>query len=237
MKKIFKLKPVLFVLSALMLIAGIAAMCSGLDLSFLGIGPEAIIGPSLAFNLTAMTMPEKMGAEDGDEDMGGFGSVAYFALRSHIASYPTLSDDPTTLDEMVTLDGSYTMNTNKHFLKIYMNPDSVSANPESQGDGIGNKSFGIKGGFMIAGFSDNVRGAARLLNNASGILIFVNEDGTRTAFGTEQRPVTFKPKGKSGSKAADAKGFECEFTTDSFVPGYTYEGEIVLDNETLPGVS
>jgi hypothetical protein len=238
MKKIFKLKPILFIVSILLLAVCMASHFSGIDLNFCGIdfGPVTGVGMA-AFNLTSLTMPENMGAQDGDEDMGGFNSVGYLALRSHIATYPSLPSDPTTLEEMVTLEGNYTLNNAKYFMKLYMNSDSVSANPESQGEGVGNKSFGIKGNFMIAGFSDNVRGAARLLNNASGVLILVNEDGTRTSFGTEGRPVTFKPKGKSGSKAADSKGFECEFTTDSFVPGFTYNGEIPLDGTTLPAIS
>lgn len=176
---------------------------------------------------------------DGDENMGGFGQVAYLALRSHISGYPTIPAPsvPTGLDELVALTGDFSFNTGKHFIKVLVAPGSLFASPESQGEYPGAKSFAIKGGFSIPGMKGKQRAMARILNNSYGILIVPEEDGTRMCYGSELHPLHFTPKGDSGKKAADTKRFDVEFTTDSFVPGYTYNGTIILDGETLPAVS
>lgn len=175
---------------------------------------------------------------DGEENMGGFTQVAYLGLRSHITAYPTLPDDnATTFEDMVALVGNYTFASNKHFMKILCAPGGLELNPVSQGEYPGAKSFNLKGKFIIPGLGAKNRAFARLLNNSYGVLIIPEEDGTRIAIGTQLRPVHFLPAGKSGIKAADTKIIEYEFMTDSFVPGYTYNGTIPLDGETLPVVS
>jgi hypothetical protein len=223
------------IISLALFIFFLAAPHVGIDLSIFNHGVGATLAGGI--NLTSYSLSKEAGAKDGDEGMGGFGSVGYLALRSHIKTYPTLPANPTNDDELVTLNGNYVMMAGMYFIKIYYSPDSINLDPESQGENVGGKSFQPKGKFFIAGFNNKPRALARILNNSSGVLIFIDDDGTRISIGTQQRPVTFKPKGKSGSKAADAKGFECEFTTDSFVPGFTYNGEIPLSGETLPAVS
>jgi hypothetical protein len=180
-----------------------------------------------------------MEANDGDENMGGYGQVAYLALRSNIATYPTIpeADEPTTFEELVALEGNFTFHSGKHFLKILVAPGSLFVNPESQGEYPGAKSFALKGGFTLAGMKPKARAIARILNNSYGVLIIPEEDGTRMCYGTELHPIHFTPKGDSGKKAADTKRFDFEFAADSFVPGYTYNGSIALDGETLPPIS
>ena len=176
--------------------------------------------------------------QDGEENMGGFPQVMYLGLRSHITGYPTEpADNATTFDQMVELSGDYAFAQGKHFIKILVAPNSAGFNPEGQGDYPGTKSFKIAGTFVIPGMKNQHRAIARLMNNAYGILIIPQDDGSRLAFGTEGRPVHFLPKGKSGDKPADAKQFTYEFNTDSHVPGFTYKGVIALDGVTLPAVS
>ncbi len=201
-------------------------------------------GPMTATFLFAAITDEALAgmgvSNDGEENMGGYGMLAYIALRSHLASYPTVinPEDATTLEELCLLQGNYGFLTDKYFIKIEVAPESLFVNPVSQGGSPGTNSFSLSGGFTINGFSGKHRGLARILNNCYGVLVIPNDDGTRTAYGNELRPISFKSvKGDSGKKAADAKKFDFEFITDSFVPGYTYEGTIPLDGVILPAVS
>jgi hypothetical protein len=181
-----------------------------------------------------------MGEEaDGEENMGGYGMVCYLALRSHLDTYPTLttSTSATTLEALCKLNGSYGFLTGKNFIPINVAPESLFVDPVSQGGSPGTNSFNLSGGFIINGMKGKHRGTARILNNCYGVIIIPNEDGTRTAYGDYLRPVKFTIKGSSGKAAKDAKHFEYSFVTDSFVPGYTYEGDIVLDASTLPSIS
>jgi hypothetical protein len=231
-----KITKILFIMVALIgTIFTIVSMFSGIFDS----GAMSLATIGFAFSGIADTEFDTFEPNDGDENMGGFGQLAYLALRSHVSSYPAIPqpDDPTTLEELVALTGDFGFNTGKHFIPIFVAPGSLFASPESQGEYPGAKSFAIKGGFTIPGMKGKQRAMARIFNNSYGYLVVPQEDGTRMCYGTELHPLHFTPKGDSGKKAADSKRFDVEFATDSFVPGYTYNGVIVLDGSTLPAVS
>ena len=236
------------ILRGLGIMAGIIILILGIALPSIAAGHLCIYGSSLAIGtatfafsaITDQSLTDMGVAADGEENMGGYGMVCYLALRSHIAGYPTAiaAEDATTLEELCKLTGSYTFLTDKHFLQIEVAPESLYVNPVSQGSSPGTNSFQLTGGFTINGMKGKHKGVARILNNCYAILVIPNDDGTRTAYGSELRPLSFKSvKGESGKKAADAKKFDYEFVTDSFIPGYTYEGDIVLDGVTLPAIS
>jgi hypothetical protein len=106
-----------------------------------------------------------------------------------------------------------------------------------QGD-TGGKSYAPKGEFFIPGIEPQSMGLARLLNNKFGVVVLPDADGKhRIWVGTGSLPCEFKPSGDSGAKAADVKGFKFEFSTDSFAPGWIYEGPIPLSGSTVVGVS
>lgn len=228
----------LFVIVGLLLLGQTAY-----EFLFNGITAGAIgtLGGSLAnFSMTGIPNADlkKIGLVDGTEDMGGFGCTAYLAFRQHITGYPTLpSETPTSLEELCVLLGNYSLATGKNFMEVTVPPETMQINPESQGEHVGAKSFKSKGEIFIPGFSKVSAAIARLLNNSYGVLIIPQEDGTRIALGSELHPLKFIPKGKSGVKTLDAKGFTFEFEFDSFLPIAYYEGEIVLDGSTLPAVS
>jgi len=229
------LKALAFMLSAICLVFVTIGILNGSFMDVAG-GLSLATIPFAFTNLAEITSVEP---NDGDENMGGFGQVMYIGLRSHIATYPTIpaQTTPATMDELVALQGSFTFATDKNFIKVFVAPETLSVDPESQGEYPGAKSFRLKGSFIIPGMKGTQRAMARILNNSYGVVVIPEEDGTRMCYGTELRPVHFTPKGKSGKKAADTKNFEYEFVTDSFVPGYTYNGTIVLDGTTLPAVS
>lgn len=229
------------VLKSLFVVMGLAMLAFTIVSFFAGIFDPVSSGLVLGNFALASIQDTDMSAwemQDGEENMGGFGQVVYLGLRSQITAYPTLpSETATSFEDLVTLGGDFTFSTGKHFIKILVAPESMQYNPESQGEYPGAKSFSLKGSFIIPGMRADQRAIARILNNSYGILIIPQEDGTRICLGTETRPVHFSPKGKSGQKAADTKVFEFEFTTDSHVPGYNYNGTIPLDGVTLPAIS
>ncbi len=188
------------------------------------------------FGLIAnMTFPDV----DGREAMGGYTSVAYLALKSDIATWPTEPniETATNVNQLAKLIGNFTMAQSKYFYRVYVKPGTSQFQPEGQGE-VGGKSFKPKGQFFIPGIDDASMGLARMLNNKFGVLILPDPDGHhRICVGTEALPCEFKPTGDSGQKAADAKGFTFAFETDSFAPGWIYEGSIPLSGSTLSGVS
>lgn len=230
------------ILLVLCLIIGTTLMVgSGLNMYVADLNlPDFFVGTSgvsvAVMSFASVTMPQTTGYEDGDENMGGFGVVAYLALHSDIATWPQEYTDPNTLEKMVKLHGNFAMVAQKYFLKIMVPADTLSNDPEGQGE-IGGRSFKNKGKFFIPGFDGENRGLARRLNNSRGVIIIPTDDGYRLMIGSENRPVQFMPSGKSGMKAADAKGFEYSYENDSFAPGYTYNGSIPLSGSTIAAVS
>ena len=201
------------------------------------LSPGLVGGINYAFAWGSLVMPAQAGYEDGVENMGGFGILAYIALYDDIDVWPTEVETPTTLAEMVELEGNFTMKASKYFLKVYVSPNTLDLNPEGQGE-AGGRSFKPKGSFLFPTFSATNRGLSRRLNNARGVLIIPDDTGNfRHLLGSETRPVFFKPSGTSGKNAADPKGFNFDFDCDSFAPTYTYNGTIALNGETLPVIS
>ena len=198
----------------------------------------AVGGVSLGMiNMVSLGQPDDLTFEDGTENMGGFGSVAYIALRSHIAGYPTESTDHSDISNLAKLVGDFTFNAGKNFITADCIPQSVGLTSEGQGEHVGSQSFAIKGKFMISGTGAQAKGYARLLNNQYGVIVLINDNGERIVCGTYQRPARFKVSVPEGEKPSDTKALQVEFTADSFVPGYIYEGVITLNGGSLPAVS
>ena len=189
------------------------------------------ISMSMAFAFTDMTY------DDFPENMGGFSSVAYLGFIPHIQSFPTRVQNPTTDDEAIKLVGNYEMKATKHFIEIYVTPDTFGATAENQGE-TDAKSFHPKGEFLYPGTQAQCLAFCRKLNNARGIIIGINPNtGERYAWGEQYLPVRFKPKVEYGKAPADRRGATIEWECDSFAPAWVYEGSIPLSGSTVPAVS
>ena len=68
--------------------------------------------------MVSLGQPDDLTFEEGTENMGGFGSVAYLALRSNIVGYPTESTDHSSIENLAKLVGDYQLASNKYFNKI-----------------------------------------------------------------------------------------------------------------------
>jgi len=245
MKIIRILSAIAFALIAAMVVSvcvDIHPLIVGAPIAAYGIGGVLGIIPipenSLCTNfgsIANMTFPDV----DGREAMGGYTSVAYLAFKSDIATWPTEPniETATNVSQLAKLLGSFIMAEGKFFYKVMVKPGTSQFQPEGQGE-VGGKSFKPKGQFFIPGIDDDSMGLARLLNNKFGVLILPDQDGKhRICVGTEALPCEFKPTGDSGQKAADTKGFTYSFETDSFAPGWIYEGPIPLSSGSVVGVS
>lgn len=186
-------------------------------------------------SIANMTIPDV----DGREAMGGFTATAYLAFISEIETFPTLPDIETVTDvgDLVKLIGSFVMKQGKYFYEVKVPPSTSKFTPAGQGE-IGGKSFKPKGDFFIPGVDDQSMGLARMCNNKFGIVILTDPDGKhRICIGTNDLPCTFSPTGEGGQKPADRKGFTFTFETDSFAPGWIYEGPIPLSGGDITGIS
>lgn len=191
--------------------------------------PEGI----LAFNFTDITW------EGPIEGMGGFSTIAYFAAWEDIETWPTLpSGTGTSLTDtqLVTLQGHFVMKATKHFIKVYVSPDTADFKASNQGETDG-QSFRNEGEFFVPGTDVASRALARKLNNSRGVLIMVDPSGDRVCIGTESFPCFFKPSISFGKAAADRKGLTVTFFQNHYVPGLIYNGSIPLSASLVPAIS
>jgi hypothetical protein len=182
------------------------------------------------FNFTDLTW------EGPTENMGGFGSVAYFAAWEDIATWPTLMSSPTNDTQLVTLLGHFVMKADKYFIKVYVTPETADFKASNQGETDG-QSFRNEGEYFYPGSAVATRALARKLNNSRGVLILVDPDGERVCVGTEAFPAFFKPSLAFGKAAADRKGLTVTFYQNHFVPGLIYNGPIPLSGSLVPAIS
>lgn len=212
------------------LIALILTVCNVIDFFTLqSVDPMGVVMASFTF--TSLTFV------DEPENMGGFTSTVYVAIRRDIETYPAVTASPSTNDECVKLLGDFVMKTDKYFIELYGTPDTVGANAESQGE-LDAKSFKIKGELLYPGTHVDALALCRKLNNAHGVVIKVDpNNGARYCYGTEALPVNFSASLNFGKAAADRRGVTISWECNSFVPAWIYEGEIPLSGSTLPGVS
>ncbi|MBW6490838.1 MAG: hypothetical protein K0B15_06535 [Lentimicrobium sp.] len=197
------------------------------------ISPEHLISPGLAMAFIFADLDW----EDEPENMGGLTSEMYIGLSGHIATWPTLISNPQTDEEAVTLQGSFAMNLDKHFIKVYSTPDTAKLEPENQGETDG-QSFKQKGELFYPGTRKEAVAFARKINNARGCIIGIDPNtGERYVVGSKEKPVYFKPSVSTGGAAADRRGVKLEFNSDSFLPFAFYDGAIPLSSGDIPALT
>jgi hypothetical protein len=176
---------------------------------------------------------------DGREAMGGYTSIAYLGFIADIETFPGEPDITTVTDvgDVVKLIGAYIMKQGKFFFEVKVPPFTSKHSPVSQGE-VGGKSFKNTGEIYVPGIDAQSMGLARMLNNRYAILILTDPDGkTRVALGSKNLPLYFIPKGDSGAKGVDKKGFTFTYESESFAPGWVYDGPIPLSGSVIEGIS
>lgn len=175
---------------------------------------------------------------DGEENMAGMTERIYLALKSHISEWPKLKDDPQSLEDLVTTEGDFVMKEDKFFIKLDILRHSGGVTPENQGEDKGH-SFLNKLEFKLRGATKaQAAGLARLLNNSSGVVLAIDNDGNRIQIGDEDHPAYFKPTADTGKTPTDRSEWTYSVEADNFCPTIHYVGAIPLDGaESVPPLS
>lgn len=174
---------------------------------------------------------------DGVENMGGMTIRGWIAIRSEIATYPTLKADPTEIGDLVKLEGEYVMTEGKYFIPVEAIVNTSQHSYENQGE-LEGQSFKPKGMFKLKGaIKAEVAGYARLLNCCQGVFIKLDNDGNRVVIGDELHPAYFKPSGDTGTDPTNRSEATFEVSADSFCPVMLYYGAIPLSGgESEPSI-
>ncbi len=196
-------------------------------LSFMGLFDIASLSLASGFAFASVDW-------EGGDNIGGFTSEAFLGVYHEIDAFPALPDNPTTDEDLVTLAGSYTMKSDKHFIRIYVTPRTFGMEAENQGE-VDGKSFVQKGTFFYPGGREECVALARKLNNARGILIGIDPNtGKRIQMGSKEFPCHFSPKLNFGNEPTSRRGLTVEFEADGFVPALFYPGAIPLSGSEIP---
>ena len=164
----------------------------------------------------------------GEENMGGMTTKGWLALDCHIAEWPSLKSNITEVADLCKQVGNFVMVNGKYFIPIKAIIRTPHMSAENQGEPEG-KSFVPKIDFIVGGASKAQNmGYMRLLNNANGVLLWLDNDGNRVQVGSETHPAIFTPSGDSGANPSDRSEARFSAQTDDFCPGRLYYGSIPL---------
>lgn len=128
---------------------------------------------------------------DGDDNMGGLRTIAYWALHTDFTAYPT-PDAPTRADatniaDLVTITTAPTFKSGKGWKKLYNTEDTGMVDSNQQGEKDG-KSFLNKIKLFHPGAGAQVMGLLAYINNAGCIFIGVDAEGKKRLVGSEHYP-------------------------------------------------
>lgn len=167
---------------------------------------------------------------DGQDNMGGLQTYAYYALYDDITTFPTLPADSNTLS------GSYVMDASKQFQKIYNTLEAGFVTDETQGerDGV---SFKHVMQIFVPGAKADALAFCRFITNSKCVFIGFDAEGQRRVIGSEDFPAEAKPAVTTGQATADRKGTTIEISSFGVGPAPVYNGPIPLSGGAIPPVS
>jgi len=71
---------------------------------------------------------------DGQQNTPGLKEIGYFAIKTEVATFPALPSAPSTAAEEVTLSGTFVMESEKYFKKLFSTEGNAKVEGESQGE-------------------------------------------------------------------------------------------------------
>lgn len=167
---------------------------------------------------------------DEPENMADYKKKIFWALANDISVFPQVNQAPTTDEDVITLVGEFTMEQDKNFVQLYAT--SITFVPEDLGE-RDSKGSSNKGVIFLPGSSDQIKAMAKKYKNARGILILVEEDGSREMIGTEGFPCYLMPNYTGSEK----KGLTLNYEAESSSAGYRYDGPIPISGGQIPPIS
>jgi hypothetical protein len=165
---------------------------------------------------------------DGQDNIPGVSTIAYFAPKSSIDNFPEPIDEPANFGENAKLESApgFTFTTGGWY-KIYGTEGTGKVDFESQGE-PDCQSFLNRFTFIYPGTEAEAKALCRKLNNTDVVFMAVEFDGTKVLIGHPRIGTKFTLTGTTGDQRTSQKGCTIEVNCTHEVPAPVYEGDITL---------
>lgn len=172
---------------------------------------------------------------DGDDNMGGIRTMAYYCLHSEIQrgghAAPVARVSATTLEELGTIAADHTFKSGKGWKRLYNTEDSGMVESTMQGEKDG-KSWINKAKFFHPGNKSKVLGWMRWIQNAGTYWIGVDAEGSQRMVGSEHYPAKLDTSTITTTEtAAGRKGCTFEVTCSSPFPAPIVTATIDIEDD------
>lgn len=152
---------------------------------------------------------------DGDDNMGGLRTVAYYALHSDFTASghpePAARDAATALNDLVQIDSAPTFNSGKGWKQFYVTEDTSMVESELQGEKDGRSWINKFSGFT-PGNKAQLLGFFRYITNAGVYFIGDSAEGTKQLVGSRYWPAKLESAvPTTANTTAGRKGITFEF--------------------------
>lgn len=171
--------------------------------------------------------------EIGSANGSGISEV-FIALKSWIASWPTIADnlsDADDIDEYVGYDGDFTMKTGKTFIRAY----------NTQGEGVGqsegtgerdSRIFNNSLQFRFPKLTPQNDALVKAILNGDAVAVFWHDNSYRVLGHKHYRTDT-EVTSTTGDSAGSSKGTTYKMTCPDFASLPRYTGDLALPDGTL----
>lgn len=157
---------------------------------------------------------------DGDDNMGGLRTIAYYALHSEVATFtaPAGRTAATNLNDLSTISTAPTFNSGKGWKRFYVTEDTSMVESTIQGEKDG-KSWVNKFKGFHPGAKEKLLGLFRYVINAGTLWVGDDAEGTKRLVGSEYYPAKLDTASITTTEtAAGRKGTTFEFVASSPYP-------------------
>lgn len=175
---------------------------------------------------------------DGDDNMGGIRTIAYYCLHSEVArgghAAPVAREDATTLAQLGSIAADHTFKSGKGWKRFYTTEDAGMVDSTMQGEKDG-RSWVNKIKLTHPGTKEDVIGFMRFVQNAGTYWIAQDAEGRLRMVGSEFYPAKVETANLStGETAAARKATVFEVTCSSPFPApvCSFEPDIEDDDSS-----
>jgi hypothetical protein len=183
--------------------------------------------------MTISALPDVLW-NDGDDNMGGIQTTAYYARISDFTStgiqVPSTLSSATTLAQLATVSVAHTFKSGKGFKRFYCTEDAGMVEVTQQGE-LDGKSFLNKIKLTHPGGSATLLGFQRLFNNAGMMWLAKDAEGLTRQVGNQQYPAKVVANNHTTTEtAAGRKALTLEVQHSSPYPAPVYTASIEFEN-------
>lgn len=170
---------------------------------------------------------------DGDDNMGGLRTKAYYCLHSEIETFsaPMSRDDATNFQDLINMV-DHTFVAGKGWKEIYTTEDTGMVETTMQGE-LDGKSFLNKIKIHFPGARAQLMGFIRYCGNAGMMFCGVDAEGLKRVVGSEHWPAKFLTATITTTEtAAGRKGSTIEAQASSPFPAPIITGDLEIEDDS-----